>query len=86
MTNGFPMVIVLKDRRSEESRHGSLPSSPITPFFDTATTKAIRGRIELITLQPLSEIRHARILVPGLDPGINPPHLQGASWPCQALP
>src|SRR5687767_4964480 len=45
MISGFPMVIVLKNRRSDESRHGNLPSRPITPFLDTATTKAILGRI-----------------------------------------
>jgi hypothetical protein len=39
------MVIVLKKRMSEESFHGSPPPRPMTPFFETATTKAILGFI-----------------------------------------
>src|SRR5215207_1541627 len=61
MISGLPMVIVLKNRISEESFHGSPPSRPMMPFFETATTKAILGFIGgmiEVALRPLPARRY----------------------------
>jgi len=37
MRTGLPKVVDLKNFKSDESRQGSLPFRPITPFTDFAT-------------------------------------------------
>src|SRR5262245_3447810 len=60
MISGLPMVMVLKNFRSEDKRHGSLPSFPMTPFLEAATTKARRGLDERLTCASLGLHRDRR--------------------------